>query len=352
MRTLLITVTLGALLAPAAPAGAQVYPDRLRVVSRTESKQPRVERYTRQQGNASQVETISRSFRIGANGEIDLQNIAGDIVVTRGGGNEVVIQAVKTARARSEADAKEALGLVQVDIIERAERIEARTRYPRGDEVRRRGWRGLNVSVVFTVTAPERARIIANSVSGDISVKDIKGDLALETVSGNVSVANAGRVNKAKTTSGDVEITDTTIEGVMDTGTISGTMLLRNVKAGRLSVGSVSGPVVIENVECERLDAESISGDVRFTGPLVRRGRYEMSSHSGEVRVAVDGSVGFEIEASSFSGVVRTDLDLKGRETAAAGRGRGPRTLRGVHGDGSAFLELTSFSGSVVVTRK
>lgn len=351
MRTLLTTLTLAALVGPAAPAAGQVYPDRVRIATRTEIRQPRVERYTRSQGTASQMETISRSFRLGASGEVDLQNIAGDITVTRGGGDEVTIQVVKTARARTDADAKEALGLVEVDLMERAGRVEARTRYPRGEEVRRRGWRGLNVNVVYTVTAPERARIIASSVSGGISVKDIKGDLSLETVSGDVRVANAGRVSKAKTASGDVEILDTTLEGVMDAATISGTMLLRNVKARRLDVGSVSGPVVIENVECERLEAETISGDVRFTGPLVRGGRYDLSSHSGEVRVTFTGPVGFELDATSFSGVVRTDLELKAMHTSS-GRGRGQRALRGVYGDGSAVLDLTSFSGSVVVSRK
>ena len=84
------------------------------------------------------------------------------------------------------------LALVQVDITERGTRAEARTRYPAGDECRRNNRRNVNVSVAYTVAAPEGTRIIAKSISGNISVRDILGVLTLETVSGNVHIASAG----------------------------------------------------------------------------------------------------------------------------------------------------------------
>ena len=348
MRILLTTFTLGALLASALPAVAQVYPDRIRSVTRTVT---RVERY---QGNAqreTQTERITRTVRIGATGALQISNISGDIVITRGSGSEVTIEALKTTRGRTEAEAREALQLLQVEIVERNDRIEVRARYPQGDERRRRATRSFSGSVAFNITAPERVRISVNSISGDISVKDIKGDLALETISGDVSIASAGRVSKASTASGDVEIVDTTIEGTMDASTISGTMQLRNVKARRLDVGSVSGDVVLQDVQCERIDAQSISGNVQLSGPLVRGGRYDLGSHSGDVRVTISGDVGFELDASSFSGNIRTDFDIKTSGTEPASRGRSRRSLSGTYGDGSAFLDLTTFSGSVIIGR-
>lgn len=351
MRCLLTTFTLTALLLPAWPAGAQVYPDRIRSVARSVEKVTLVERY---QGSQRETETerISKTVRIGASGEINVSNLAGDIVISRGSGNEVAIEAVKTGRGQTAAEARQALQLVEVDIVERAGRVEIRTRYPSSDDARRKGRRDFNASVAFTISAPERARIVANSISGNLSVTDIKGDLALETISGNVRVANAGRVSKAKTASGDVEILDTTIEGTMDAATISGTMMLKNVKARRLDVGSISGDVVLQEVKCEQLDAQSISGDVRLTGPLVRGGRYDLGSHSGEIRVTVRGGVGFELDASSFSGSVRTELDeFKMTNTSGGNRGR-HRSISGSYGDGSAFLDLNTFSGSIVVTKQ
>ena len=344
-------LTLAALAGAALPSEAQVYPERVRSVTRTVVR-PTVERYQRDTDRATESERITRTFKLGANGDIDIGNIAGDITIIRGGGSDVVIEAIKTSRARTAEEAKAVLPLVEVDISDRAGRVEARTRYPRNDDNRRRNWRNINVSVAFNVTAPDRARITVNSISGNISVRDIKGDLTLETISGNVQIGNAGRVSKAKTVSGDVEIVDTTVEGVMSASTISGILLMRNIKARQLELGSISGNVIVEQVTAERVEAQSISGEIKLTGPLVRGGRYDLGSHSGTIEVVLTGDVGFEIEASSFSGSIRTDLPLKLSGVSQAGsRGR-QRSIRGSYGDGSAFLDLTTFSGSVVLSKK
>ena len=344
-------LTLAAVTMAALPSEAQVYPERVRSVTRT-IVEPRPERYQRESSRATETERVTRTLRLGASGDIEIGNIAGDITITRGGGNDVVIEAVKTSRARTAEEAKAVLPLVEVDISERAGRVEARTRYPRNDEAQRRNWRNINVSVAFTVVAPERARITVNTISGNISVTDIKGDLTLEAISGNVQIGNAGRVSKAKTVSGDVQIADTTVDGVMTASTISGILTMRNVKARQLELGSISGSVIVEQVSAERVDAQSISGDIRLTGPLVRGGRYDLGSHSGTIEVVLTGDVGFEIEASSFSGSIRTDLPLKLSGVAqTTSRGR-QRSLRGSYGDAGAFLDLTTFSGSVVLSKK
>lgn len=350
MRTLITTFTLGALFLPA-DAIAQVYPERIRSHTRAVEVATRVERY---QGNAqreTQTERVTKSVRLAANGEIALSNLAGDIVVTRGSGNEVTIEAIKTARGRTVDEAKQVLQMIQLEIVERGERLEISARYPHTDENRRRGSRSSSGSIAFNISAPERARISANSLSGSISVRDIKGELSLETISGNVSVTNAGRVSQAKTMSGDVEILDTTIEGVMDAATVSGTMRVRNVKAERLDVGSVSGDVVLENVRSKRIDAQSVSGNVQLSGSLVPGGRYDLGSHSGEITITIAGDVGFELDASSFSGNIRSDIDIKTESAQPASRGRQRRSLSGTYGDGSAFLDVTTFSGSIVITR-
>jgi hypothetical protein len=83
------------------------------------------------------------------------------------------------------------------------------------------------------------------------------------------------------------------------------------------------------------------------------RGRYELQSHSGDVRVAISGDTGFEIEANSWSGSVRADgfpLKLTAGDEASR-RGR-RRSLEGVVGDGSAVLTITTFSGDAVISKR
>jgi Putative adhesin len=298
----------------------------------------------------TQTEKISRTLNIGADGEIDLSNIAGDILITRSGGGAATLDIVKTARAATVDDARALLPLVTVDIVERGPRVEVRTRYPRPDEMRRGGRRNMNVDVTYKLSAPQNTRIVAKSISGNVSVTDISGALTVESISGTIRIANAGRVATTKTISGNIEMIDSKVEGALAAGTISGVVKLQNVTAKNLTLSTVSGEVVLQDVSCERIEAQAISGNVLFSGELVPHGRYEFTSHSGNVKLAIGGRTGFQIEATSFSGSINSDLPLS--LEGGQGTRRGGRGLRGRHGDGSAILELTSFSGSITIIKR
>ena len=349
MRILITVLTIAALGAPAAAHGQSVS-KHVREVVRGHAE--RIKAVSYQRGREEQTDRFTKTVKIGSAGEIDVANIAGDIVITRGGGNDAVIEVVKTSRGSSAEDAREMLQLVDVTIEERAGRVEIRTQYPRGDDWRHKDKkrRNMNVSTAFNITAPSGTRLNVKSISGSIKVNGIKGDISVESVSGNVVIGDAGRIAQAKSVSGDVQINDTTIEGPLDAGSVSGNVTLKGVKARRLDLGSVSGNVVLEDIQCDRVNVHSVSGNVQFQGPLARNGRYEMKSHSGEVRVAISGGSGFELEASSFSGHVRSDFPV----TIQGGTARGPRqrSLHGVYGDGSAVLDLTTFSGSILIVKR
>ncbi|HEU4936036.1 MAG TPA: DUF4097 family beta strand repeat-containing protein [Vicinamibacterales bacterium] len=344
MRQIVITIlTLGALVAPASRSDAQMLPERIRAVV-SERVEMRTARY--QQGREEQTSRETKTVKIGADGELSLSNISGDIVVTRANGSDATIEIVKTARARTADEARELLGLVNVTVTERAGRTEVKTVYPQGDEMRRNR-RNVNVSVNYTVATPAGTRLTISSISGSIRVSDIKGDVSANSISGTVRVANGGRIAAAKSVSGDVEIIDTQTDGAIDVQSVSGGVTLRKVAARRIDVGSVSGSVAVQDITCDRVQAHSVSGGVEFGGALAKGGRYEFNSHSGDVRVVLAGSTGFELEANSFSGNIRSDIPIK----LQGDIGR-RRSMQGVYGDGSAVLTVTTFSGSVVISRK
>jgi hypothetical protein len=326
---------------------AQTLNERVRADVRERVDAIRTVRY--QQGREEQTDRQTKTFKIGSDGELTLGNVAGDIVVTRATGSEATVEIVKTARARTVEEAREQLGLVTVNVVERSGRAEVKTVYP--NEERRNNRRNFNVSVAYTVSTPANTRLTIGSVSGSIKVSDIKGELAANSISGSVHIANAGRIAGAKSISGDVEIVDTQTDGAVEAQSISGSVLLRKLNARRIDIGSVSGSIAIQDVQCDRVEAHSVSGDVEFAGALAKGGRYELNSHSGNVRMAISGGTGFEIEANSFSGSVRSDFSLTAQVNSDADR-RGRRSLHGVFGDGSAVLDITTFSGSVVVTKR
>jgi DUF4097 and DUF4098 domain-containing protein YvlB len=330
------------------PADAQVYPERLSGKVKYVAAYQRRDRDEREE----QTERTTKTLRLGANGELSLGNIAGDITVTRGGGTDATVDIVKVARARSADEARELLTLVTVDVSERNGRAEVKTRYPSGDENRRNNRRNFNVTVTYTVTAPAGTRLNVNSVSGNIKVSDIKGELSAGTVSGNVSVTAAGAIASAKSVSGSVEIINAQGNESLEASSVSGDVTMQRVTVRRIDAGSVSGNVKLEDVQCDRAEAHSTSGDITFTGPLARRGRYELKSFSGEVRLAIAGGSGFEVDATTFSGDVRSDLPITMRGSADPNDKRRRRSLSGTYGDGSAILELSTFSGSIVIAKK
>jgi DUF4097 and DUF4098 domain-containing protein YvlB len=133
-------------------------------------------------------------------------------------------------------------------------------------------------------------------------------------------------------------------------------VLGNGLRVRALEAGSVSGDVRLIGSEVERLEAKSVSGNVEFDAPLTKGGRYEFTSHSGNVKIVLSGNTGFELDADTFSGSVRSDVPVTlrtvGKPEQGGDRRLSSRAIRGSYGDASAFLSIRSHSGSVVISRK
>jgi DUF4097 and DUF4098 domain-containing protein YvlB len=318
--------------------------------------QERVERRQRRQRREGSefTERFSRKVPLGQSGQFEISNITGDIQITAGGSNDVAIEAVKRAYGASESEAAEQLSSVEVDVTEGGGRVEVRTEYLREQQ------RSNRVSVDYNVIVPAGAQVVAKSVSGGVVVKAIRGDLHAESVSGDVFVDAASRMAIVKSVSGEVQIVSAGSDGELKASSVSGALSARNVKAKVLELGTVSGRVTLTDMSCSRANIRSVSGALQYTGTLTRGGRYEMKSHSGDIQLAVPDSVGFEVTATSYSGVVQSDLPMTLRGGAEpsqirTGTGRerhGLRTMRGQYGDGGAYVELTTFSGDIAISKR
>lgn len=346
-RALLIPV-LAAVLLPAAPAVAG---QDLREVAREvrDAAGEAARAVTRYQGNRtrnrfSQTDRDTKTVRIQSGGVLELRNIAGDITVVAGGGDQATIEITKTSHAATDAEARELLGLVQVRILETPGRVDVRAEYPENRGPNRR--RNVNVSTAYRVTAPAGTRIRTDSVSGNISIGGIRGDLTLGTISGNLVVREAGRRIGGQTISGNVELVSAQDDAVVELSSTSGNVRAQGIRVRRLDLASISGSVIGRDLRCEQASLHTMSGNVEYLGALVTGGRYEFKTHSGDVRLTLAETPGFELEASTFSGEVRSALKLTLVGTVGSRRNR---TIRGTYGDGSARIEAASFSGNVLI---
>lgn len=301
-------------------------------------------RHAEQHGGEAFTDRLVRTFKAGPGTTIVLANVSGDIVVSAGGAGEVRLEAVKRVRDTVEANARQRLEATSIDITEQANRIEVRAIYPHGRN---------RVAVDYTVTAPAGVTLDARSVSGNVSLDGIKGEVRVETVSGNVTATGLAGETTLKAVSGDVLVSSSEVDGELTANSVSGDVVVKTFKARSVNAATVSGNVSMQSGSCGRANVGSVSGDLELMGAISKGGRYELKSHSGNIRLVLDGKTGFALDASSFSGNITTELplDVKHRQE---GGGYGPpnRSLRAVYLDGSAQVELTSFSGNVVVVKK
>ena len=290
---------------------------------------------------AEQTDRETKTLSLGANGSLELKNVSGYITVTAGSGRDTSVQIERISKGRTDADAKLGLDRVKVEIDARGDRATVEAKYPNENRP------PYSVSVNYTVTAPAGTRLTIRSISGDASVKGITGDVSVDVVSGAIRITDAGNVSSATTISGNVFITNANVNGSMNVTTVSGDMTLDRIKCRRLSGSVISGEVHAKDVSCDNAELKSLSGSVDYTGALAKSGRYELQTHSGNVHLTVTGSVGFELQASTFSGQVRLDPPLELQRSTLT-----RKSARGTVGDGSAVVTATAFSGDVVITKK
>ncbi len=336
------------ILAGAAPASAAVT---LRgIVPEDGPRAAWLERYTETRQGPEQIDKVSQTHKVGDAGALDVSHLSGDIRVTGGSGTEIKIDATKRVRHRDPEQAKRLLDALRVEVNNFNGRVEVRTIYPS----RSMFGNSISASVDYVIAVPAGATVALKSISGDISVSNVKGEVRAETVSGDVNVSASPNVAIAKTISGDVTAQNISTQTTLLLSTVSGTVLGTGLRVRALEAGSVSGNVRLVGTEVDRLEAKSVSGNIEFDAPLAKGGRYEFTSHSGDVRVLLSGNTGFELDADTFSGSVRSDVPvtLRAVGSSQANRRGSNRAIRGSYGDASAFVSIRSHSGSVVITKK
>ena len=294
----------------------------------------------RQRGEWVEIEgeRVNKSFNVGKAGSLLLHNISGDVIITAGSGSEIKVEAIKKAKGRSQNEARLQLDNVVLTMQEAGGgRVDIRVE-PRGRESR--AW------IDFNVILPYEASAELHSVSGDLSVTGVKGEVRVETVSGDVKGTGLSRLAAAKSVSGDVVLNNIESDGTLSLSAVSGDVTATNVKARAIDVSAVSGDAVLEQCVADRAQVSTVNGDISYNGKLSKAGRYELKTHSGDIVLHHQGTP-FEVSASTFSGDIKFDpaATLK-VNTNQYGPGR---SVRGAVGGGGAYLELTTFSGDVIV---
>ncbi len=200
----------------------------------------------------------------------------------------------------------------------------------------------------FEVSVPVGTRVVANSWSGSVSVRGVRGEVEAHVQSGDVDVRDATRL-EIEALSGDITVQG--IRGDVGIRSISGDVRLSDVH-GDVEAESVSGDIDLAQIVAKQVRAHTTSGEIVFGGQILDAGRYEFNTHSGELHLNLPPDFGAELSISTFNGAIESDFPI----TLKAGEhGIGASHSKRINftvGRGSARIIAETFSGEITLSTK
>ena len=283
-------------------------------------------------------EKLEKTLDLARDGKVIVGNVSGSIEIKTWNRAQVQIDALKKSRAATLAKAKENADKVKIEISEENSTVRIETVYPKGNN------KGLSVSVYYVLTIPEEAAINAITVSGDVTLADIGGDIKAKSTSGDVVLTGAKEGAILSTTSGDVKAKN--VEGDVDLHTVSGDVIADSVN-GSVEADTVSGNVELTDITgADEVEGSTTSGRVSYEGEISSSGYYHLKSHSGRIEFVVPAGAAFDVDARTFSGSINSEFEI-----TVLGK-IDKKSLRGSINGGGAEVELQAFSGNIYLKKK
>ena len=168
------------------------------------------------------------------------------------------------------------------------------------------------------------------TVSGDITLSNLKGETVVRSVSGDIDASTLTHLTSAQSTSGDVGLDECLVDG--DIVSKSGDVDIRNSTV-RGMIKSYSGDVSVLNAVLNDADVLSFSGDVSLEGVTVQSGA-RLKTTSGDVCAELDQHD------------VMVDVETRSGEASVRGPGVDVEVQRQRIPVGLATVELSVHTGS------
>jgi DUF4097 and DUF4098 domain-containing protein YvlB len=178
-----------------------------------------------------------------------------------------------------------------------------------------------SVEVDVELEVPRGARLVMETVSGDVTAEGLRGEMRCTTTSGDLYLDDAG--------------------GRLRLETVSGDAVIRARGSVNARVQSISGDLALAAPRIEALRLQSVSGDIELEGELARGGEFRIETVSGDVSIGLIGEASFEVRGISSD--ISSDIDhrIEGRLDRR----------RLVIGSGEPVVIFSSMSGDLAVRR-
>ncbi|WP_413625533.1 MULTISPECIES: DUF4097 family beta strand repeat-containing protein [Luteibacter] len=282
-------------------------------------------------GEAFASTPINLSKDIRPNARVSIENVKGEVTVTAWDKNQVQVSGTLGDGARPleiEGDER------NVDI-----RVE-------GDEKKGRWFSWGNDSsmqpTILNVRVPRSVAVDINVVSAPVSIDGLDGGrIDVESVSGRIRANLRSPEVSMQTVSGTIDLAGRA--GRADLQTVSGDITAPNV-SDKVDAQTVSGRMTIGGGPWKEANFSTVSGDTQINGSVVEGGKIDVDSMSGDVQIQLPPGTSAHLEASTFSGDLRSDWGSTSKGEDGPGK-----ELKTTIGGGAGNIHVESFSGDVRV---
>ena len=258
---------------------------------------------------------------LAADGRVEVNNLAGLIEVVGWDENAVHL----TGELGEDVEALEIEG--------DRERLSIHVRYPKKS-------RRSVEETMLRLRVPHGAALDLNAVSADVRVVGTRGDLHAASVSGDVDVRFDGERLRLNSVSGDVSVQSAATDSELRT--VSGDVVARGLR-GEVKAETVSGDLDLSGDGLTRVSGETVSGDLKLAVVLAPDAQLRAETLSGDVNLRLASNPDVRVSMKTFSGTLRGESV----QPVSSDRRSAEYTL----GSGSVRVELSSFSGDIVIRR-
>jgi len=260
---------------------------------------------------------IDTTFTVQRGQRLELSTHSGDIVVHTWARNAVRVQASGEQRSRILVD--QTGGVVSIHSS---------------------GGRGPD-NMDYDLTIPAWMGVRLSGVTSTIRIEGIQGTVSAETVEGDVTVSGGSGLVSLRSVQGDVALSGAS--GKIDVNSVNSDVAVHDV-TGELQAVTVNGDVNLTRIQSDNVEANTVNGEITYDGTIRPSGRYRLSTHAGDLSVAIPEGTGALVSISSFQGDFESAFPVTITE-------RHGKRFEFTLGNGSARVELESFSGTIRLVR-
>jgi len=246
-------------------------------------------------------------FTVHPGSNLAVANPYGPISVKSAAGNTVVVNAILHSDK------------VEVDQIQHGNRIDINSHLLPGADAD-------SGQVEYEVLVPADASVSMRTSTGPLKAEKMRGDLTLEGTTASVDVHDVMNAH-------------------VHVKTLSGPVVLTNIKGGHVDVTSVSGDVTLNTVTGPNVQVSSSSGKIIYNGDFGIGGDYSLTSHTGDIEATAPPQASIDVVAQSAKGTVDSDFSLEPRHTSFTTKVGS--TFAGTMNKALSLVKLNSFSGKI-----